>query len=252
MASPSDIRSYWDSVADRYLELFRHELAGKPYDLQVLRRFAESLRPGSLVCDAGCGPCGHVSNFLSGLGLKVIGVDISPRCVDLARQEQPHIGFEVMNLRSLAFADGSVDGILAYYSLHYESAAVLTAVTDEFFRVLRPGGKILVVAKEGEGERWVSDPLGSGREIFWKGFRADELAALLQSSSFQVEAVHIREPSPDEIAVRRIYVSAVRSSRSGHDIPGRTMEGSEIAVKVVSAAALSTAQKQSAEKLTSK
>ena len=211
MPFPSDIASYWDSVADRYLELFRHELAGKPYDLQILRRFAGSLGPGSLVCDAGCGPCGHVSGFLSGLGLSVIGVDISPRCVALAREEQPQIRFEVMNLRSMAFADGSIDGIVAYYSLHYDSAAVLTKVTSEFFRVLRPGGKILVVAKEGEGECWVPDPLGSGSEVFWKGFQADELVALLCSSPFQVEAVHIREPLPDEIAVRRIYVNAERS-----------------------------------------
>ena len=58
---------------------------------------------------------------------------------------------------------------------------------------------------------WVSDPLGSGREVSWNGFRATELSALLRSSLFQVEAAFIREPSPDEITVRRIYVNAVRS-----------------------------------------
>jgi SAM-dependent methyltransferase len=211
MRSLPDVASYWDSVADRSLELFRQELAGKPYDLEMLRRFGEGLCPGSLVCDAGCGPCGDVTGFLFGIGLNVIGVDISPRCIALAREEKPDIRFEVINLRSLAFADASIDGIVAYYALHYEPAAVLTGVVREFFRVLRPGGKVLVVVKQGEGEGWVPDPLGGGQEVFWKGVQADELVSLLCSSPFQIEAVNIREPLHDEIAVRRIYVSDERS-----------------------------------------
>jgi SAM-dependent methyltransferase len=211
MCSLPDVASYWDSVADRYLELFRQELEGKPYDLEILRQFGEGLSPGSLVCDAGCGPCGHVSGFLSSLGLNVIGVDISPRCIALARIEQPHIRFELMDLKLLAFADASLDGIVAYYALHYEPATVLTGVVREFFRVLRPGGKILIVVKQGEGEGWVPDPLGGGRKVFWKGFQADELVSLLRSSPFQIDTVDIREPLPDEIAVWRIYVRAERS-----------------------------------------
>jgi SAM-dependent methyltransferase len=208
--SLSEVAAYWDSVADRYLELFRDELAGKPYDMEMLRGFAAGLSPGSLVCDAGCGPCGHVSRFLSDLGMKVVGVDVSPRCVALARKEQPHIRFEVMDLGSVTFKDSSIDGIIAYYSLHYEPAAILTGVVQEFFRVLRPGGKILLVAKQGEGEDWVPDPLGSGQKVFWKGFQAEELTALLCSCPFQIESVDIREPLPEEIAVRRIYVSGKR------------------------------------------
>src|SRR5574340_1743245 len=107
MCSLHDVASYWDSVADRYLELFREELAGKPYDQEILRRFAASLSPGSLVCDAGCGPCGHISRFLSDLGMKVVGVDISPRCITLARYEQPDIQFEIMDLGCRDFKDGS-------------------------------------------------------------------------------------------------------------------------------------------------
>lgn len=210
MPSPFDVASYWDSVADGYLELFRHELAGKPYDLQILRRFAASLEAGSVVCDAGCGPCGHVSGFLADLGLSVIGVDISPRCVALAREELPHIRFEVMDLRSLEFGDGSIDGIVAYYSLHYDCTAVVQEVVKEFSRVLRPRGKILVVAKEGDGEGWVPDPLGSASKVFWKGYQADELVALLCTSPFRVKSVEIREALPDEIAVKRIYVIAER------------------------------------------
>jgi SAM-dependent methyltransferase len=210
MSSPHEVAAYWDSVADRYLELFRDELAGKPHDMEILRRFAAGLKPGSLVCDAGCGPCGHISRFLSELGLNVIGVDISPRCIALAREEQPGIRFEVMDLGCMSIKDGSLDGLIAYYSLHYQPAALLVGVVQEFARVLRPGGKILLVAKQGEGEGWIADPLGGGRNVFWKAFQAEELRAMLSSCDFQIEAVDVREPLRDEIAVRRIYVTAER------------------------------------------
>ncbi len=51
---------------------------------------------------------------------------------------------------------------------------------------------------------------GSGREIFWKGFQADELAGLVGDAGFQIEAIHVREAQPDEIAVRRIYLTGQR------------------------------------------
>ena len=63
-----DVESYWDAVADRYLELFRNELLGKPFDRQVLDEFAARVGRGGSVCDAGCGPCGHVTRYLGSDG----------------------------------------------------------------------------------------------------------------------------------------------------------------------------------------
>ena len=62
---------YWDSVADRYLELFRHELQEKPYDRDVIIAFTGMLSAGAPVCDAGCGPCAHVTRLLADAGLDV-------------------------------------------------------------------------------------------------------------------------------------------------------------------------------------
>ena len=138
------------------------------------------------------------------------GVDISPPCIALARREQPGLRFAVMDLARMAFADGSIDGLVAYYSLHDQPAPILSEMVREFSRVLRPGGRILVVAKEGHGERWIPDPLGSGRDVFWKGFQPEEPAALLSSCAFRIQKTEVRDPLPDEIAARRIYVSGER------------------------------------------
>jgi len=208
---PKGVAQYWDMVASRYLELFRDELQGKPYDLAVLKTFAAGLRPGASVCDIGCGPCAHVARILADQGLDVVGIDLSPNCVALARREQPSLRFETMDMAAMAFADGSFDGLVVYYALHYRPKSTLPPVFREFARVLRAGGCILVVAKEGVGEGWVDDPMGIAGEVFWAVFSPDELRELCVNAGFREVSSAVREALPGEIPVRRIYVTAERA-----------------------------------------
>ena len=202
------IASYWNLVGERYLELFRDEFEKKPYDRQVVASFAAGLSAGASVCDAGCGPCGHVTRLLANVGLDAVGVDISPKCVELARKEQPLLRFELMDMASMAFPDGAFQGLFCYYALHYQSKLSLGGVIREFARVLSPGGRLLIVVKEGASEGWIDDPMGSGLRIFWCDFAPEELQALVAGNGFEVSGCEVRDPLPDEIAVRRIFLTA--------------------------------------------
>lgn len=204
----SAITHYWDTVAERYLELFRDELQSKPFDLEILRTFASNLGPGARVCDAGCGPCAHTTRLLADCGLDMTGVDISPRCIDLARLEQPAVSFITADIGAMPFEDNSFDGLLAYYALHYEPRATLSRILREFHRVLRPGARLLVVAKEGSEEGLIPDPLGSGQQVFWSAMSGDDLSAAIESDGFHIVASQLRAPLQGEIRVRRIYLSA--------------------------------------------
>lgn len=204
------VASYWDAVAERYLELFRDEFQGKPFDRQVIASFAASLKAGATVCDAGCGPCGHVTRLLADAGLNADGVDISPMCIALARKEQPLLRFEVMDMAGMDFPDGTFQGLVSYYSLHYQPKNRLNGVIREFARVLHPTGLLLIVVKEGCSEGWIADPMGSGRQVFWCDFQPQELQSLVSVNGFDVTGCEVREPLPGEIAVRRIYLTARR------------------------------------------
>jgi ubiquinone/menaquinone biosynthesis C-methylase UbiE len=203
---------YWDIVADKYLDLFRHELESKPYDLEILHAFAIDLGAGSRVCDAGCGPCAHVTRLLVDHGLDVIGIDISSRCISLAQQEQPSLQFEAMDITAMTFADAELDALVAYYVLHYEQKSSLRFVLREFARVLRPGGRILIVVKQGNSDGWIPDPMGSGKSVYWCEFEPDELKALLVQSGFINLNCTVRDPLPNEISVPRIYITANRGT----------------------------------------
>ncbi|MFD9946707.1 class I SAM-dependent methyltransferase [Nonomuraea sp. NPDC059023] len=205
---PSDVVRVWDARADHYLRLFRHELAGKPFDLEVLDAFAQRVGDGGRVCDAGCGPCGHVTALLAAHGLDAFGIDLSPRCVELAGGEQPGCRFEVMDQRAVPPA---LDGLVSYYSLHDQPKRELPSALGAWAAAIRPGGQLLVVAKEGYGDGVIADPLGGELRVYWAEYTAPELRAAAEAAGFLVDDVTVREAYEDEIPTRRIYLSATRS-----------------------------------------
>ncbi|SER86376.1 Ubiquinone/menaquinone biosynthesis C-methylase UbiE [Lentzea albida] len=131
----------YDSVAPLYAELFSDMLDTRPFERAMLAAFAE-LTDGP-VADLGCGP-GHLTAHLHGLGLDVFGLDLSPAMVELAREAHPHLRFEVGSMAELDLANGALGGILAFYSVIHLPPAELPAVFAEFFRVLAPGGHLML------------------------------------------------------------------------------------------------------------
>ncbi|MFS8067706.1 MAG: class I SAM-dependent methyltransferase, partial [Byssovorax sp.] len=56
MRDHSDIQDTYDRVADEYVRRIFHELDGKPFDREILNRFAQRVRGLGPVHDLGCGP----------------------------------------------------------------------------------------------------------------------------------------------------------------------------------------------------
>jgi len=57
------ISESYDRLADEYSRRIFHELQQKPFDRELLDRFAKEMVGRGEVCDMGCGP-GHVARYL--------------------------------------------------------------------------------------------------------------------------------------------------------------------------------------------
>jgi 2-polyprenyl-3-methyl-5-hydroxy-6-metoxy-1,4-benzoquinol methylase len=70
----------YDVIASRYAAKFSDELSRKPFDRDLLDRFAAAVRDHSSaavpVCDLGCGP-GHIGGYVAQRGATVMGIDLS-------------------------------------------------------------------------------------------------------------------------------------------------------------------------------
>ena len=137
----SEVQRGYSEAADRYIELIGAISSVHPDDRSLIERHLSTL-PGS-VLDAGCGP-GHFTGHLASLGVQVSGIDIVPEFIAHASRTHPSCTFELASMDQLDHPDGSLDGILAWYSLIHLAPSQLDAVLTELRRVLAVGG-ILVV-----------------------------------------------------------------------------------------------------------
>lgn len=176
----------------------------KEYDRMILDKFAGNFGSRSIVCDVGCGP-GHITRYLFDKGLNVFGIDISERCVEIARRENPKIRFQVMDMARLDLADESIAGIVSLYSIIHTPKRLVNVLFSEFNRVLRSGGKILVVVKRGSSEGYVDELLGFKTRLYSTYFTEEELEAYLQTSGFELIFMETRRPYDFEIPLERVY-----------------------------------------------
>jgi len=104
---------------------------------------------GERAIDLACGT-GDIALETAARGASVIGLDITPRMVELGRAKAKrarHEGlwpiptFLVGDMTALPFPDASVDLVTTGYGLR--NVPVLEEALDEIERVLRPGGRLL-------------------------------------------------------------------------------------------------------------
>ena len=198
-------RHAYNLAAQRYHELFHGEMNEKEYDRKLLDRFASSFSQDSLICDAGCGPSGHIGRYMFEKGIPIVGVDIADRCVELARQHNPAMRVVQGDMGRLAFAEATFDGIIAYYSIIDTPKICVGRLYAEFHRVLRPGGRLLVAVKVGATEGYLTELLGIETEIYFSLFTQAEIRRYYKESGFDIEFLEQRNPYDFEINAERIF-----------------------------------------------
>jgi SAM-dependent methyltransferase len=184
------VRRRYSEMADTYIQTFGAIDHVDPEDLGFLERNLG--RCDGTVLDAGCGP-GHLTAYLTGVGLTAMGIDLVPEFIDSARSHWPGIDFMVGSLHALDIPDRSLGGILAWYSLIHCEPGELAEVLVEFRRTMSRGGKLVVGFFEG-GE------IGPFDHKVTTAYRwpADEMSRMLSLAGF-AEVDRSRRAGPDRM-----------------------------------------------------
>jgi ubiquinone/menaquinone biosynthesis C-methylase UbiE len=152
---------------------------------QVYRRIAalSGARPGDRVLDIGCNG-GYLARLLAAAvtpGGQVAGVDPSPPAIAYATRRAPaNATFTVGAAQDLSWPDGSFDAVTSTLAVHHIPAADRAAAFGEMYRVIRPGGTLLIA--DFRPSRWHRGPHGL------RHAQAIDLAPLAEAAGFRVEA----------------------------------------------------------------
>lgn len=212
MTDHGDIQGTYDRVADEYVRRIFHELDDKPFDRELLSRFARRVQGRGPVYDLGCGP-GHVARYLHEHGVSVTGVDLSTGMVERARELNPGIEFRQGDMRSLDVKSESLAGIVAFYSIVHFAPGALCAVFAELHRVLARGAPLLLAFHIGSGSVHLSEWWGHEVAVDFTFFEPEAVKATLEEVGFQIVEALEREPYPEvEHQSRRAYLLAEASA----------------------------------------
>ncbi len=143
----------YDLYAARRQQEFRNGQS-KPHRF-VEKPAMKSILPdltGNVFYWSGCGTAEEATMLEDAGAATIVGIDLSEKSIELARQAFPEHQFSVADMHSLPFEDGSFDFIYSSLTVHYSSHPL--DVYREIFRVLRPGGQLQFSV--GHPVRWAS------------------------------------------------------------------------------------------------
>jgi ubiquinone/menaquinone biosynthesis C-methylase UbiE len=204
------IRESYDRLAEEYARRIAGELEHKPLDRELLDRFAESVRDHGLACDLGCGP-GQVARYLHERGIQVCGVDLSEGMLQQARRLNPGIDFHQGDMRALPFGENAWAGIAAFYAIVNLSKAEVAQALREMWRVLQPGGQLMLSFHLGEDVAQVEEDVwGCGVSLEFTLFRASTILGYMREAGFEIDEVIERDPYAADVEYqsRRAYIFA--------------------------------------------
>ena len=201
----------YKALAKKYHNSFKDEMDQKPYDRQILDQFSKSIKPEGDICDAGCGPSGHIGKYLQKKGYKITGIDIFPECIEIAKSYEKDISFHCMDMMDTDFESEKFDGIISFYSIIHTPKNEIEHIIREFYRLLKPGGSLLLVVKKGHHEGVIKDDWFEGHPIYFAHFMENDLIDHLTENGMVIDFQETRIPYKSEIEVERIYMIAKKT-----------------------------------------
>ena len=207
-SSSDEVRDLYEKSADSYNQMMDQEIKLPIYD-EVLSSLASKLKTvaGSIL-DSSCGT-GHMLERIRDTylpGRELIGVDISPRMVEFARNR---LGDSATTIEGdmgtmPQLPNDSCAAVLSFFAIHHVDLDGFQRCLGEWRRVLVSGGHLLLAAWEGEGEI----DYGEVSDVVARRYREAEVVDAASSAGFRV-ATHMVKPV-DDFDMDAIYVFATK------------------------------------------
>lgn len=186
------VAAHWDRRAPHFDEDFGHSIRS-PGERAAWDRIIELVLVGGRALDAldvGCGT-GFLAFELAARGHRVTGVDFAPAMIAEARRKAAARGvavtLEEADAEQLPFPRARFDLVISrhlLWTLPHPEAAI-----DEWIRVLRPGGRLVVVDGQFDAAAMAAPPPGSARASAEYATIGDQLPFLGGRPREEIEAL---------------------------------------------------------------
>lgn len=198
-----------EGLPESAIELDRDYSPGRTWQSLALGA-ASLLRLGD-VLDVGCGD-GAVASVLAPYCRTLMCIDNDERAVQAAGDrlaDRAHVSVQTADVHALAFHDESFDDVLLFHTLTY--AENPRRALAECARVLRPGGRLVLLCLDQHEEHEISAAYG----LVHPGFSPRKVRALLQGAGLNVSRSEVACKEARKPHLRVVLAEAEKAARTG-------------------------------------
>jgi SAM-dependent methyltransferase len=186
----------FDLIGDRYDEAFPH----KEGQVAAAEWLVSQLAPGARVLDVGCGTGLPTARDLVDAGLRVTGIDISERMLEIARRNVPEADLRELDAGDISTDLGRFDGVVAFFSLLMLPRTAIEAGLRALHDVLVPGGLFALAMVEADVDDVPIWFLGAPVRV--TGYPRDRLREVVTEAGFTVVEEHVLDYAPASVDAR--------------------------------------------------
>lgn len=139
------------------------------------------------ILELACGP-GNITKYLLNKrpDFKILGTDLAPQMIELAKINNPMADFQLMDCRDIAKLDKQYDGIMCGFCFPYLSKEEAIQLIADASTILKPKGVLYISTMEDDYEKSDFKKGSTGDEIFMHYHQADYLCDALKATNFKL------------------------------------------------------------------
>lgn len=200
----------WNNLASQYQEKFMNlDLYNQTYDY-----FCRKInKPKAKVLEIGCGP-GNITQYLlkKRPDFEILGIDIAPKMIELARINNPSANFEIMDSRKINELKTQYDGIISGFCLPYLSQKEGKDLISNCYNLLNKSGVLYLSFVEGNPDQ-SNFKSGTGGRVFFYFHDLNDLIKELTLTRFEeIQTFRVQYNRTENQLETHTILTAVKSN----------------------------------------
>ena len=179
-AAAEIFNKYANAYQDKFMDL---DLYNDSFDI-----FCSSIaKENAGILEIACGP-GNITRYLlkKRPDFKILGIDLSPNMIDLAKTNNPAAAFQLMDGRNISTLHKKYDGVMCGFGLPYLSKEEAVQFIGDAAGLLNPGGILYLSTMEDDYGKSGFKSSSSGDQMYIHYHQADYLTAALKENGFKI------------------------------------------------------------------
>lgn len=168
-----------------YAGIFRVNAEPNEMELYFLKKLVDGVGAKADVLDLGCGIGLPFDKFLVDKNIKVTGIDISQKHIELSKKNVPQAKFIKGDFSAFDFGSKKFNGIISFYAIFHIPREEHRNLFIKMNRLLVENGIILVTlgtsgSEYGEEQNWCGAPMA------WSTYDPQTYKQMLDESRFKI------------------------------------------------------------------